>query len=141
MNNKILQMISEYEEDKDFFGKASEEALVEAEKMLGVNFPPQYREYVKKYGSGGICGEYIKGFEGKYGSSVVHDTERYRKWGLPKKYIVIKHVDEFAYCLNTADEYNVITWDGISKEEIESYTTFNEFSQDNFQEAIDNWED
>ncbi|WP_019394557.1 SMI1/KNR4 family protein [Priestia filamentosa] len=141
MNNKILQMINEYEEDKDFFGEASEEAIKKAENRLEVTFPSEYREYVKKYGSGGICGVEILGVEEEDFASVIDYTERYRKWNLLQKYIVIKHVDEFAYCLNTVDEYNVITWDGISKEEIESYTTFNEFLQDNFQEAIDNWED
>ncbi|MFP7486967.1 SMI1/KNR4 family protein [Priestia filamentosa] len=89
MNNKILQMISEYEEDKDFFGEASEEALIEAESMLGVDFPPQYREYVKKYGSGGICGVDILGVEGDVeGSSVTLQTERRRKQGLPPKDIL-----------------------------------------------------
>ncbi|MGF9859553.1 SMI1/KNR4 family protein [Priestia endophytica] len=141
MNNKILQMISGYEEDKDFFGEASEEALIEEEIGLEVNFPPQYREYVKKYGSGGICGVDILGVEGEAdGSSVIEQTERRRKQSLPKKYIVIENVDEFVYCLSTVEEYKVIRWSGITKEEIERYTTFNEYLQDSFQEVINNWE-
>lgn len=139
MNNKILQMINEYEEDKDFSGEASEEAIKKAENRLEVTFPAEYREYVKKYGSGGICGVEILGVEGEDFASVVEDTERFREEGLPKKYIVIKDVDEFVYCLNTVDGHNVISWDDITKQEVESYTTFNEFLQDNFQEAIDNW--
>jgi cytochrome c-type biogenesis protein CcmH/NrfG len=48
-------------------------------------------------------------------------------------------MDEFIYCLNTVDAYNVISWDDITKQEVESYTAFNEFLQDHFQEAVDNW--
>lgn len=142
MNNEILQMINEYDEESDFFGEVSEDAITEAENMLGVNFPTQYKEYVKKYGSGGICGVDILGVEGEAdGSSVILQTERRRKQGLPKKYIVIENVDEFVYCLSTVDEYKVIRWDDISQEEIERYTNFDEYLQDSFQEAIDNWED
>ncbi|WP_245183555.1 SMI1/KNR4 family protein [Lentibacillus salicampi] len=46
--------------------------------------------------------------------------------------------DEFVYCLNTVGEYNIIRWDDISKKEVTRYTTFDEYLQDSFQEAIDN---
>ncbi|MCY8233460.1 SMI1/KNR4 family protein [Priestia endophytica] len=142
MNLKILQMINEYDKESDFFGEVSEDAITEAENRLGVNFPRQYREYVKKYGSGGICGVDILGVEGETdGSSVIEQTKRRRKQGLAKKYIVIENVDEFVYCLSTVDEHKVIRWSSITKEEIERYTTFNEYLQDSFQEAIDNWEE
>ncbi|MGG0386292.1 SMI1/KNR4 family protein [Priestia filamentosa] len=139
MNNKILQMISEYEEDKEFFRKYSEEAITKTENRLKASFSSEYREYVKKYGSGGICGVEILGVEGEDFASVVEDTERYRELDLPKKYIVIEDVDEFIYCLSTVERYNVIRWDQTSKEEIERYTTFHEYVQDSFQETIDNW--
>jgi antitoxin YobK len=67
-------------------------------------------------------------------------TTHHRKLGLLKKYIVIENVDEFVYCLSTLDGYNVVRWDDISKREINRYTTFNEYLQDSFQEAIDNWD-
>jgi antitoxin YobK len=139
MNSEILQMIDEYEEDKDFFGKPSEEAIKKAEDRLEVTFPPQYREYVKNYGAGGICGVQILGVEKEDYASVVEDTESYREFGLPQKYIVIEDVDEFIYCLSTVEEYKVIRWDRTTKEEIIRYNTFDEYLQDSFQEAIDNW--
>jgi hypothetical protein len=132
-------MIDEYEEDKDFFGKPSEEAIKKAEDRLEVTFPPQYREYVKNYGAGGICGVQILGVEKEDYASVVEDTESYREFGLPQKYIVIEDVDEFIYCLSTVEEYKVIRWDRTTKEEIIRYNTFDEYLQDSFQEAIDNW--
>ena len=107
---------------------------------MEVSFPPEYKEFIKKYGSGGICGVDILGVEGADYPSVVESTERYRKLGLPKKYIVIENDDEFVYCLSTVDGYNVVRWDDISKREINRYTTFNEYLQDSFQEAIDNWD-
>lgn len=138
MNNEIYKMINEYIDKGDFIGEVSSENITRAEEKLGVNFPPQYKEFVKKYGSGGICGVDILGVEGEDYASVVESTERYRELGLPKKYIVVENVDEFVYCLNTVDKYNIVRWDAISKQERNRYENFSEYLQDSFQEAIDN---
>ena len=138
MNNELLELINEYTEKGDFIGEVSEEYIARVEKILEVNFPPEYKEFVIKFGSGGICGVDVLGVEGADYASVVESTKRYRKLGLPKKYIVIENVDEFVYCLSTLDEYNVVRWDDISKKELYRYTAFNEYLQDSFQEAIDN---
>ncbi|MDM5308114.1 SMI1/KNR4 family protein [Peribacillus frigoritolerans] len=141
MNIELLELINEYMEKGDFIGEVSEDYIARAEKILEVNFPPEYKEFVKKFGSGGICGVDVLGIEGADYASVVESTKRYRKLGLPKKYIVIENVDEFVYCLSTLDEYNVVRWDDISsKKELDRYTTFYEYLQDSFQEAIDNWD-
>ncbi|MBT2680530.1 SMI1/KNR4 family protein [Bacillus sp. ISL-35] len=139
MNEKLLEMINEYLENGDFIGEVSNEAITKAENTLEVAFPLQYKEFVKNYGSGGICGVDILGVEGEEYASVVEGTERYRKLGLPKKYIVLENVDEFVYCLNTVEGYNVVRWDDLSKREVVRYTSFDEFLLDNFQEAVDNW--
>lgn len=140
MNNGLLELINEYMIKGDFIGEVSDANIAGAEKILEVNFPPEYKEFVKNFGSGGICGVDVLGVEGADYASVVESTKRYRKLGLPKKYIVIENVDEFVYCLSTLDEYNVVRWDDISKNELDRYTTFNEYLQDSFQEAIDNWD-
>jgi len=140
MNNKLLGMINEYVEKGDFIGKVSDDDITRAEETLGVTFPIEYTEFIERYGSGGICGVDILGVEGANYASVVEFTERFRKLGLPKKYIVIESVDEFIYCLNTVKDYNVVRWDDISKREINRYRTFDEYLQDSFQEAIDNWD-
>lgn len=141
MNNELLEMINEYMEKGDFVGEVSDENITSVEKKLEVKFPPEYKEFfVKNFGSGGICGVDILGVEGADYSSVVESTERYRKLGLPKKYIVIENVDEFIYCLSTLGEFNVVRWDDLSKDlskmELIRYSTFNEYLQDSFQEAI-----
>ncbi|TFJ92823.1 hypothetical protein E4U82_10200 [Lentibacillus salicampi] len=55
-----------------------------------------------------------------------------------QQHVIIEDFDEFVYCLNTVGEYNIIRWDDISKKEVTRYTTFDEYLQDSFQEAIDN---
>lgn len=140
MDMEILEMINQYTEKGDFFGEISDENIVMIEKKLGCTFPPQYREFVKRFGSGGICGVEVLGVEGMEYASVVDDTERYRKLGLPENYLVIENVDEFVYCINTKGDYYVIRWDDISKEEIIRYSTFDEYLKGSFQEAIDNWD-
>ncbi|MGE7184043.1 SMI1/KNR4 family protein [Peribacillus sp. NPDC006672] len=140
MNNELLELINQYMEKGDFIGEASDSDISRGEKILEVTFPPEYKEFVKKFGSGGICGVDILGVEGADRASVVESTKRYRKFGLPKKYIVIENVDEFVYCLSTIDEYNVVRWDDISQKALNRYKTFNAYLQDSFQEAIDNWD-
>ncbi|WP_026579687.1 SMI1/KNR4 family protein [Bacillus sp. SB47] len=138
MNTQISMMINEYIEKDDFFGAVPDEDISRAEEKLGCKFPRQYKEFVKAYGSGGICGVEVLGVEGNGYASVVEATERFRNFGLPDKYLVIQNVDEFVYCLNTEENHCVIRWDDISKKEIERYSIFDEYLQDSFQEAIDN---
>ncbi|WP_375091103.1 SMI1/KNR4 family protein [Peribacillus sp. RS7] len=136
----MLEFINQYTEKGAFIGEVSDDNIARVEKILEVNFPPEYKEFVKKFGSGGICGVDVLGVEGADYASVVESTKRYRKLGLPKKYVVIENVDEFVYCLSTIDEHNVVRWDDISKKELNRYSSFNQFLQDSFQEAIDNWD-
>ncbi|WP_433958090.1 SMI1/KNR4 family protein [Cytobacillus horneckiae] len=138
MNIKLLEMINEFIEEGDFSGEASIENITKAEQTLNISFPTEYKQFVKKYGSGGICGVDVHGVEGSEYASVVESTERFRKLDLPNKYIVIENVDEYIYCLNTADKNNVIRWDDTSQKEIIRYESFDDYLQDSFQEAIDN---
>ncbi len=112
MNEKIIKMIEEYGEERDFFGGASEEDIRNAEEILGLKFPQSYRAFLKEYGSGGICGVEILGIEGNLGASVVKATERWRKLGLDKKLIVIEDSGEFVRCMYSADvnDERVYSW-------------------------------
>ena len=56
MNETIIRMIKEYEDESFFWGEVTEEAIENAENALGVKFPKEFRDFVKAYGSGGICG-------------------------------------------------------------------------------------
>ncbi|NPC93608.1 SMI1/KNR4 family protein [Bacillus sp. WMMC1349] len=141
MDNQILKMINAYEEKGDFFGNVTNEEISLSERKLRCKFPCEYKEFVKTFGSGGICGVDVLGVEKDGYASVVDETERFRRFGLPKKYLVIENVDEFVYCLDTEDGHNVIRWDDTSKKEVKRFDSFNEYLKDSFQEAIDNWEE
>lgn len=112
MNEKIIKMIEEYGEERDFFGGASEEDIRNAEEMLGLKFPQSYREFLKEYGSGGICGVEILGVQGNLGASVVKATERWRNIGLDIGLIVIEDSGEFVRCMYSADvnDNRVFSW-------------------------------
>lgn len=105
-------MIEEYGEERDFFGGASEEDIRNAEEMLGLKFPQSYREFLKEYGSGGICGVEILGVQGNLGASVVKATERWRNIGLDIGLIVIEDSGEFVRCMYSADvnDNRVFSW-------------------------------
>lgn len=141
MNKTIRRMINEYSEEKDFFGEVTEKEISKAEEMLGLKFPQSYREFVKNYGSGGICGVEILGVQGELGASVVKATERWRKFGLRNDLIVIEDSGEFVMCIYSAavDDERVFSWYRGGKELSSRYNKFDDFVIDMFQEGIDNW--
>jgi hypothetical protein len=140
MNEKIKKMIEEYGEERDFFGGASDEDISNAEEMLGLKFPQSYREFLKEYGSGGICGVEILGVQGNLGASVVKATERWRNIGLDMGLIVIEDSGEFVRCLCSADvnDNRVFSWIRGGRELSVRYDTFDDYTIDMFQEGIDN---
>ena len=140
MNNKILEMITQYEEDDDFCGEVSEADIKLVEEKLNVIFPESYKWFVRNYGSGGICGVEILGIENKDNSSVVNGTERYRALGLDSDCIVVEDLGEFIICVDTKDENKIISWDRVSKNKEYRYNNFYDYLIDTFQEAIDNWD-
>lgn len=138
MNINLLKMINEYVEEGDFTGEISDNDIMIAEETLKLIFPKEYKDFVRMYGSGGIAGVEVHGVEGSEYASVVENTVRYRKLGLPTKYVVIENVDEFVYCLNTEEDHIVVRWDDVSKSEMKRYNSFDEYLEDSFLEAIDN---
>ncbi|GKS12221.1 antitoxin YobK [Paenibacillus chitinolyticus] len=140
MNEKIIKMIEEHGEERDFFGGASEEDILNAEEMLGLKFPHGYREFLKEYGSGGICGVEIVGVQGNLGASVVKATERWRNIGLDMGLIVIEDSGEFVRCMYSADvnDERIFSWIRGGGELSVRYDTFDDYIIDMFQEGIDN---
>ncbi|MFE4705385.1 hypothetical protein [Peribacillus simplex] len=51
MNIELLELINEYMEKGDFIGEVSEDYIARAEKILEVNFPPEYKEFVNDISS------------------------------------------------------------------------------------------
>lgn len=92
---------------------------------------------------GGIFGVEILGFGKSSPASVITQTERYRRIGLPVEYVVIENCDEFIYCLATNkmnnNECPVISWDRISGFGGERGTDFVEFLANRLLDAKENW--
>jgi len=140
MNEKILEIIEQYEEKKDFYGKVKEDEVAYVESLLNVKFPESYKWFILNYGSGGICGVEILGIEKRNDSSVIKVTERYRKLGLGSECIVIEDLGEFIMCIDTSKDEQIIRWDRVNKTNEYRYKSFYEYLIDTFQEAIDNFD-
>jgi len=140
MHSTIERMVQDYMEDKDFFGTVTEEQIEKAENILGFKFPHEYRKFIQRYGSGGICGVQIAGVEGDLGASVIKATERWRRLGLDENVVVIEDVGEFIMCMKTIDsDSKVYAWYRTYPNLVERYESFTEFLIDDFQEGIDNY--
>ena len=105
---------------------ARDEEIQEAEKALGVSFPPSYRAFLSLYGAMSVGDVTISGIVNNApldpgGGSVVSDTTTFRKdWRLPDHYVVIQPNDEAPYCLDTqtsdaAGEMVVVCYELYSK--------------------------
>lgn len=140
MDKKIIEMIKDYSEEKDFFGAVSENFICNAEEKLWIKFPQGYRDFLKTYGSGGICGVEIEGVQANLGASVVKATERWRQLGLEMNLLVIEDSGEFVRCMYSADvnDERVFSWFRGEKELSPRYNTFDDYVIDMFQEGIDN---
>lgn len=138
MYDEIIKNINKYEKRGNFtHAVVSDSMILNAEKMLKVNIPEQYKWFLKKYGHGGIDGIETLGV-GKTGKMVFIDkTLEFRKYGLSNEMIVIENCDEWIYCLNTKSG-NVVIWSlGSSKCNI-VYKDFIEYLNDRINDAIEN---
>lgn len=140
MNQKLITMIERYGEEDDFFGEVSESYILKAEEELNVTFPRSYREFVRRYGSGGICGVELEGVQGHVGASVVESTKRWRNLGLPMDVIVLEDSGEFVRCMYGAAESDdrVYSWERKGTVLQVRYPTFEAYVLDVFREGIDN---
>lgn len=141
MNERINKMIENYGEEDDFFGEVSDEYISKAEEELKVKFPQSYRNFIKKYGSGGICGVDLEGVQGDLGASVVDATVRWRELGLDMNLIVLEDLGEFIRCMHCVgiNDDRVFSWERGGTDLYPRYNTFYDYLIDIFQEGIDNW--
>lgn len=75
-----------------FFEGEIEERLIDKwEEKLGVTFPNSYREFLRKFGDGCLCGmPYLGGISNEDFSAAWEDTSMYREKGiLPQEHIVV----------------------------------------------------
>jgi hypothetical protein len=75
MNQQLLSIIKNCKEKGDFSGEVSVQILKLCERNLEVVFPNEYREFLLKFGSGGICGVNVLGIENESYFSVEEATK------------------------------------------------------------------
>ena len=71
-------------------------------------------------------------------SSLVKETQRFRKYGLSKEYIVIRNVDEWIYCFNNHNG-EVSSWDRIEKSHLIKGDDLEKYILNELMEAKEEW--
>lgn len=138
MYEDVLKIINEYESQGDFTHVVvRDDVLSNAETVLNINIPEQYRWFLKNYGHGGIGGIETLGM-GKNGRIIfVDETIKYRSYGLPNELIMIENCDEWIYCINTRNEKIVMWSHGREKYDF-AYENFLAYLKDRMNDAIEN---
>jgi len=124
-------------------GGVSEEKVEFIEDELNVNLPESYKWFLKNFGSGGVYGVDILGYD-FCGASVVEFTNEYRKhYNLTDGLVVIEDIDFFAYCLDTNKMKNgecpVFIWDRENGYENVVASSFIEYFYDKLKRMKENW--
>ncbi len=107
----------------DFDGPKSESLVQEAEKYLGIEFPPSYRQFLLDFGCGSIDGNEFYGIiNNEFGKSSVPNgiwltMEERKKFTLPKNLILIAEGYEgyLAIDINQRNDFGecpIIEWVG-----------------------------
>lgn len=122
---KAFELIEKYRKPNDYIsGSKSDEQIKHMEKILNVTLPPSYKEFIKRYGSGGIGSKDFFGIDKNVEESEsVTTTLDKRNYELPLKYVIITNDEDGSYCAidcskkNKYGESPVIRWASFFKEE------------------------
>lgn len=144
--NEILHFIKENADEDDFTGGIEEGRVNFIESELSIKLPDDYRWFLLNFGMGGIFGVDILGVGKNNLSSVIVQTKKYRKYGMPLDFIVIEDCDEYIYCLVTSKmnenkKCQVVSWDMVTKIIYKRAENFIEFFSDRLLQAKENWEE
>ncbi len=116
-NNELNQRLATFDV-VELNGPVSEAQIATAEEQLGMGFPPQYREFLSNFGSGGVDSEDFIGLNGPDYLDIVKLTSRLRArnnplplWLLPLRSDGFGNYD----CLDlqqptTYGEFSVVQW-------------------------------
>jgi hypothetical protein len=120
-----FELIERYKEPDDYIaGPKTDEQIILMEDILNVSLPPSYKEFIKKYGSGGVKSiDFLGITKTVEGSESVTSTLDNRKYGLPLEYVIVTNDGDGSYCAidcstkNTEGESPVIRWASFFKPE------------------------
>lgn len=120
-------------------GGITEEKIHILENNLDLKFNKDIKTFLSRYGVIVGYGIEILGC-GKNGeSSLVRETQRFRKYGLEREYIVIRNVDEWIYCLNNNDG-KVSSWDRTDKKHLLKEDSFERYVLNELVNAKEEWD-
>lgn len=137
MNKTIEQMVSSYKEDSFFtFAAPSSQMLADVQEQLNVVLPEEYIDFLKAYGSGGIGGVEILGFNLDGSASFLDETFENRTFGLPQNFVVVENVDEWLYCID-CESGQVFSWNP-EESLCFAFSSFDDFIISEFSDAIEN---
>ena len=136
MTNEIKNLINEFEVEGDFTHMPYDPVTIsKAEEMLGYKFDSMYIAFLKEFGHGGIGGIEIMGLGKNNVLISANETMDYRKYGLPKNFLVIENCDEWVYCIDSKDG-KIISWS--KSKVVPAFDNFNEYLLDRFMDAAEN---
>lgn len=90
MNWEKLSKEIEAFDENDLGKGVSDEAIDAASRVLGLPFPPSYREFLRRYGSGGLESEEFFGLGGASHLDVIQRAAKLRAKGLPPHFIPVR---------------------------------------------------
>ncbi|MGG3805408.1 SMI1/KNR4 family protein [Metabacillus fastidiosus] len=121
---------------KFFVGALKDSRISDIEKRLNLKLPASYKWFLQEYGTGGVLGIEIFGGGLSKDPTCVRETEEWRKYGLPMKFVVIQNYGAGVYCLDTSrlvnNECPVIDWEQDDEDGINEYENFYTFLVEKF---------
>lgn len=119
MNAEIEEMLTQICEDEEkeltelfVMPEDNEKYICEAEKILGMQFPTEYRQYLLEYGEGGMGCFYFFGVSPETDvdkQTIVSMTLEYREKGMPNNLAVLYHSGDYLHCIDCANG-KVVNW-------------------------------
>ena len=134
----LQEFISNNQDDLIITGGISKEKVHVLEEILGLKFRSEIRDYLYLYGIIMGYGVEMLGCGNSGESSLVKETQRFRKYGLSKEYIVIRNVDEWIYCFNNHNG-EVSSWDRIEKSHLIKGDDLEKYILNELMEAKEEW--
>ena len=131
---------NDYSDELFVVGGISETKVEELARKLNVTFTNSYKEFLMEFGRIIGYGVDILGCGQSGEASVVKETLRYRQFGLPNQFVVIRDIGEWVYCLDTTND-GVISWDRNSQTPKKVCNSFEEYICDTILEAKEDWDD
>lgn len=138
MFENLQEFISNNQDDIIITGGISKEKVHVLEEILDLKFRSEIRDYLYLYGIIMGYGVEMLGCGNSGESSLVKETQRFRKYGLSKEYIVIRNVDEWIYCFNNHNG-EVSSWDRIEKSHLIKGDDLEKYILKELMEAKEEW--